>query len=234
MTGAYPKRWVKWLGLAEWWYNSTFHNSIRMTPFEALYGYVPPQLNLHQLEATKVPTVDEFMQQRLQVLAQLKENLSQAQHRMKQYADLKRTERSFEIGDMVFLKLHPCRQSSLALRSNFKLSPRFYGPFRVLERIGQVAYRLDLPPSSLIHPVFLKKCLGKDNTHDPVLPPTDPDGSIMAQPVAVLARRMVKRNNRAEVQWLVQLSNSLPEDATWEDCSVLEKRFPSFILEDKD
>lgn len=60
MTGTHPKKWVKWLTLVEWWYNTTFHNSIKMTPLEALYGYAPPQLQLHQFEATKVPTVDEF------------------------------------------------------------------------------------------------------------------------------------------------------------------------------
>lgn len=82
----------------------------------------------------------------------------------------------------------------------------------------------------MFHVSLLKRCLGKSNIHDPALPPTDLEGNFIAQPVAVLARRMAKRNNPVEVQW----SNSLPEDTTWEDCSVLERKFPAFILEAKD
>jgi hypothetical protein len=67
---------------------------------------------------------------------------------MKNQADKKRMERSFEPGDMVYMKLQPYVQTSVAQRSNKKLSFKFYGPFQVLEKIGEVAYRLDLPATS--------------------------------------------------------------------------------------
>lgn len=73
---------------------------------------------------------------------------------MKRQADKKRSERQFSVGDMVFVKLQPYVQSTLAPRSNQKLSFKFYGPFQITERIGSVAYKLLLPSSAAIHPVF--------------------------------------------------------------------------------
>ena len=73
---------------------------------------------------------------------------------MKVYADAKRHHQEFAVGDLVFLKLRPYRQKSLAQRRYEKLAAHFYGPFKVLARIGKVAYKLELPPTAAIHPVF--------------------------------------------------------------------------------
>ena len=87
-------------------------------------------------------------------LALLCENLHRAQQCMKAQADNRRCDITFEIGDMVLLKLRPYRHHSLASKSIQKLSPRFYGPFKILAKIGSVAYRLQLPADAKIHPVF--------------------------------------------------------------------------------
>lgn len=83
---------------------------------------------------------------------------------MKKYADRKRTERILEVGDMVYLKMQPYRLNAFGLRTHIKLQSKFYGPFRIIARIGQVAYKLLLPESTGIHPVFhvsqLKKHVG--------------------------------------------------------------------------
>lgn len=73
---------------------------------------------------------------------------------MKRQADKNRSERSFVVGDMMFVKLQPYVQSSLAPWAHQKLCFKFFGPFRVLARIGSVAYKLELPESSLVHPIF--------------------------------------------------------------------------------
>ena len=77
-----------------------------------------------------------------------------AQERMKFFTDSRRTERSLQVGDMVYLKLQPYRQTSLAMRKCLKLSAKYYGPFEVISRVGGVAYKLALPSSSKLHPVF--------------------------------------------------------------------------------
>ncbi|KAL5816484.1 hypothetical protein ACOSQ3_024862 [Xanthoceras sorbifolium] len=94
------------------------------------------------------------------------------------------------------------------------------------------AYRLLLPPGSQIHPVFhvsqLKPKIGDRFSPNPQLPHTGPDGQILAQPVAILDRKMVKKDNKAVVQYLIQWSASSPEDATWEDADMIRRSFPSF------
>jgi len=117
---------------------------------------------------------------------------------------------------------------------NQKLSPKFFGPFAVIARVGSVAYRLQLPPQARIHPVFhvslLKKHLGSLPTAPGVVPDIDELGLLAAEPVAVLARRLGKKGNRAVVYLLIQWSNRPKEEATWELYSDIEAKFPHFNL----
>ena len=105
----------------------------------------------------------------------MKENLQAAQNQQKIYADRQRIERSFELGDLFFLRLQPYRQSSLKRSREEKLKPKFYGPYRVIKRIGEVAYKLEIPEGSKIHNVFhvscLKKAVGQQVDISEELPP---------------------------------------------------------------
>lgn len=101
-----------------------------------------------------VPDVDAMLTARSTMLAAVRHHLHRAQQHTKHQADKRRSERSFSVGDSVYLKLQPYVQSSLAPRSHQKLSFKYFGPYVVLERFGSVAYKLDLPPSSLVHPIF--------------------------------------------------------------------------------
>lgn len=111
---------------------------------------------------------------------------------MKSQADKHRSEHSFAVGDQVFLKLHPYLQSSVAPRANHKLAFKFYGPFEVLERVGEVAYRLALPFSSRVHPVFhvslLRKILSPVCSVLPQLPSPDVQFQV---PEQILQQRVV-------------------------------------------
>ncbi|XP_070057092.1 uncharacterized protein [Nicotiana tomentosiformis] len=133
---------------------------------------------------------------------------------------------------MVFIKLQPYRRTSVAVRKNLKLVSKFFGPYPVIKKIGPVAYELQLPAESRIHPVFhisqLKKKLGLTvfPAKDPPL--STPEGQLVPEPVAILDQRMIKRGNRVVTQVLVQWANLSPEEATWEDFSFLTSQFPEF------
>lgn len=127
----------------------------------------------------------------------LKQKLLKAQERMKHYADKGRTDRTLEVGDYVYLKLQPYRQLNVTRRANQKLASKFYGPFRVLQKVGTVAYRLELPMGSSIHPVFhvsqLKKRVGSNIPIQATIPLLDSPSNTDKQPEAILDRRSVKK-----------------------------------------
>jgi len=99
----------------------------------------------------------------------IKDNLLKAQTRIKHQANKNRTERVLEVGDMVYMKIQPYRHSSLSIHRSLKLHSRFYGPFRILGKIGKTAYKLLLPDNCQLHPVFhvsqLKKHIGPRQFH---------------------------------------------------------------------
>lgn len=166
------------------------------------------------------------------MLQQLKANLLQAQLRMKKFADTKRTERQFVVGDMVYVKLQPYRMPAFDMKHGLKLATKYYGPFRVMKRVGPVAYQLLLPPGTQIHNVFhvsqLKKHLGPKAVPVPDLPLIDAKGNIKVERVFVLDTRAVPRHPVLVTQWLVQWLNMSPEEATWEDAGFIKTTFPKF------
>lgn len=223
-----PKDWMKWLSLAEWWFNTTYHSSLKMCPFEALYGYPPPLHLPYIANDTSVEAVEVFHRDREAMVRHLKSLLAGVRNRMKQQADKHRTDRVFQVGDWVFLKLQPYVQTSLRQFKYSKLGPKYFGPFLVIEKVGQVAYKLDLPNEAQIHPVFhvslLKPARGNHATLVPL--PTTP--RFFLQPRAIIDRRVVKSHNKAVVQVLVHWTGLSPSEATWENFNEFVLRFPDF------
>jgi len=151
-----PKRWHYWLSLAEWWYNTSFHTSLKLTPFQAPYGYPPPMVAEVVLPDCPELTMQDQLRNRHVAQQVIKYSffLKKAQARIKHQADKNPSERQFAVGDMVYLKIQPYRHISLSAHKSLKLHFKFYGPFRVLERIGKAAYKLLLPAHFQIHDVF--------------------------------------------------------------------------------
>jgi hypothetical protein len=149
-----PKTWKVWLPLAELWYNSSFHSAIGCSPFKALYGYEATSGMTVPALVSKESEVVDFIQDREAHLANLQKHLAAAQNRMKLQADKHRTDRQFQVGELVLLKLQPYIQHSVVNRPFPKLSYKLFGPYRILEKMGAAAYKLDVPSGSLSHPVF--------------------------------------------------------------------------------
>jgi len=127
----------------------------------------------------------------------------------------------------VFVKLQPYIQSSLSQRANQKLSFKFFGPYRVVARVGTMAYQLELPASSSMHPVFhvsqLKKSVGASHTVTPHPPSAD---FIWSIPERILQVRSVFKGNCSLSQGLIKWCHLPASLATWEDLEHLRQQFP--------
>ena len=160
-----------------------------------------------------------------------------ARDRMKSQADQHRRDIVYEVGDYVYLKLQPYHQHSVVFRGSLKLAPRFFGPYKILARVGPVAYRLQLPDGSQIHDVFhvslLKKRVGSVHS-SPTLPPTSDDFTILPQPEAILDTHIIRKGKyRPKTEILVKWAGAPKEDATWENQWRLTRQYPDFLLADK-
>jgi hypothetical protein len=228
-----PRQWHRLLPLAEFWYNSCFHTALGCSPFFALYGHEPNFGAIPTIEQDNPSPVAGVLTERAAHLALLKQNLELAQRRMKANADKHRTECEFQVGEAVLLQLQPYAQTSVVNRPFPKLAYKYFGPYTILERIGKVAYRLELPASNKIHNVFHVSQL-KDYHADytlvftelPTLPALD---CVDITPEAILDRRMMKKGNRAIVQVLLKWKNLPEETTTWEDWDTLKESFPDVL-----
>jgi hypothetical protein len=198
------------------------------TLFEALYGCAPPLISEVLIDSLTL----DFLTQKQQMLQKLKGNLAQAH--MKNYVDLKRSDRKFRVGDMVYLKLQPFRQTAFGIHKTLKLATKFFGPFRVLEKIGNAAYRLQLPDTTDNHHVFhvsqLKQHIGPKAIPQDNLPLVTPDRYIKIGPLAVLDTRALSRRNEIVTQCLIQWENMSPDQAMWEDNFSLKQHSQPFII----
>jgi transposase InsO family protein len=159
----YGRSWDKSIPYAEFSYNNNYQESLKIAPFEILYGRrCQTPLFWNETGERKVFGPDILQEAEKQV-RMVRENLRVAQSRPKSYADHRRRELIFEVGDFVYLKVSSMR-GLCHFKVRGKLAPRFIGPFKILKKRGEVAYQLELPPQlSNVHDVFhasqLKKCL---------------------------------------------------------------------------
>lgn len=232
-----PGQWHKWLAWAEYWYNTSFHTATRMTPFQAVYGRLPPPLLRYSVGSSPVDSVERQLQDRDAMLDLLKFHLLRAQQKMKAIANGKRRDVELAVGDLVYLKLRPYRQVSLARRRNEKLSPRFYGPFRILQRVGPVAYRLALPDSATIHPVFhvsqLRRVVGQGQAISSLPPQLTGELEMCVEPAALLGVRHTPHGGRSNLEVLIRWAQLPEHEDTWESYDAIDTQFPHFHLEDK-
>ncbi|GJS23676.1 putative reverse transcriptase domain-containing protein, partial [Tanacetum coccineum] len=165
--------WVKHLPLVEFSYNNSYHASIKAAPFEALYGR-KCRSPVCWAEVGEVQlTGPEIVQETTEKIIQVKQRMQAARDRQKSYADLKRKPIEFEVRDKVMLKVSPWK-GVVRFGKQGKLNPRFVGPFKVIKRVGDVAYKLELPEElSRVHNTFHVSNLKKYHADEPLAIPLD-------------------------------------------------------------
>jgi hypothetical protein len=232
VTSDRPRAWVDWLAWAEYCYNTSYHSALHTTPFEVVYGRPPPAMLPFEPGTARTEAAGDLLCTRDDILAEARQRLLQAQQLAKKYYDAHHREAEFAEGDWVWLCLLHRTTQSLDPPAKRKLGPRYARPFCVLERVGTLAYRLELPPGARIHDVFhvglLKAYRGDPPAAPPALPPTA-DGRLLPGP-----EKVVKAQQRRGV-WhvLVQWTGLSMEDATWEQLDEFRQQFPDIQLEDE-
>ncbi|KAG8479786.1 hypothetical protein CXB51_029317 [Gossypium anomalum] len=226
--------WERYLPLIEFAYNNSYQSSIKMAPYEALYGRkCRTPLYWTELSERKIHGVDLIRETKEKVKV-IRDSLKAASDRQKSYADLKRKEIEFQVGDKVFLKVSPWKKV-LRFGRKGKLSPRFIGPYEIIERIRPVAYRLALPPElDRIHNVFHVSMLRRyrsDPSH--VISPTEveiqPDMTYSEEPVKILARETKElRNKKINLVKVLWQKHGIKE-ATWEPEETMRKQYPNLF-----
>ncbi|XP_071901104.1 uncharacterized protein [Coffea arabica] len=146
-----------------------------------------------------IPAVSNMVQERIKISNCIKENLTKAQQRIKQYADHHRSEREFSVGDWVFLKLQPYRQQTVAIRKCLKLATKYYKPFPIEQKGSSIA-----------------------------LPELDFQDQCPLKPEVILKRRVIMRDAKPVIQFLIKWNHLDYEEASWEDKSSVEHQFSEF------
>ncbi|WVZ52242.1 hypothetical protein U9M48_003324 [Paspalum notatum var. saurae] len=204
------------IGQSKFAYNNSYQKSLVMAPFEALYGrqYRTP---LNWFEPGERVTFS------LDLVTQVE--------KQKSYYDKRRRPLVFEEGDHVYLRVLPMKGVH-RFGVKGKLAPRYVGPFKIAERCGLVAYRLELPPHlAAVHGVFhvsqLKKCLRvPDEVVDTSQTQIEPDLTYEEQPIKILDQKQRSTRRRTKNFYKVQWSNHSKEEATWEQEEYLCTKYP--------
>jgi hypothetical protein len=226
--------WDKMLPYAEFSYNNSYQASLKMSPFEALYGRnCRTPLHWDQSGERQVFGL-EILLEAEENIRMVRKNLKAAQSRQRSYADTRRRELNFEVGDYVYLKVSPIRGTK-RFGVKGKLAPRYIGPYEIQARRGEVAYQLSLPENlSTVQDVFhvsqLKKCL---RVPEEQLPMEDlevqEDLTYVEKPMQILetADRVTRRTTirMCKVRW----GHHSEEEVTWEIEDDLRAKYPELF-----
>ena len=225
------------LPLVEFSYNNSYQASIQMAPYEALYGRPCRSPLCWTGVGERSITGPDLIRETSEKVSLIRQRLLTAQGWQKSYSDVRRRPLEFEVGNHVFLKVMP-KRGVVRFGKRGKLSPRFIGPFEILERVGTVAYLLALPPSmSGVREVFHVFMLRK-YTPDPTDVvdwgeiEVDTDGTFEEGPMCIMNNReqVFRRKTVRLVRVLWQHRGV--EESTWEREDTMRATYP-FLFRDE-
>ncbi|GJS82091.1 putative reverse transcriptase domain-containing protein, partial [Tanacetum coccineum] len=223
--------WDRHLPLVEFSYNNSYHTSIKVAPFEALYGRKCRSPVCWAEVGEAQLTGPEIIHETTEKIFKIRDRMQAARDRQKSYADKRRRPLEFEVGDKVMLKVTPWK-GVMRFGKRRKLNPRYIGPFRIIERIGPVAYRLELPQElSRVHNVFhvcnLKKCLSDDTLVIPLEEiQLDDKLNFVEEPVEIMDRE-VKQLKRSRIPIVkVRWNARRGPEYTWEREDQFREKYP--------
>ncbi|GJY08231.1 putative reverse transcriptase domain-containing protein [Tanacetum coccineum] len=208
-----------------------YYASIKAVPFEALYGQ-KCRSPVCWVEVGEVQlTGSEIVQETIEKIVQIKQRMQAARDRQKSYADLKRKPMEFPVGDKVMLKVSPWK-GVVRFGKPGKLNPRYVGPFKVLEKVGEVAYKLELPKElSRVHNTFHVSNLKKCYSDEPLAVPLDglhfDDKLLFIEEPVEIVDREVKRLKRIRIPLVkVRWNSKRGPEFTWEREDQFWKKYP--------
>ena len=214
--------WDVLLPAVEFACNSAVHDSTGQTPFVLNYGRQLPA-PVDRAVGDDVPAAHDFVGAMRKAIEDAKHNLVKAQQRHKSYADSRRRDVVFQVGEEVLLSTRNLRLKSPGAR---KLLPKFIGPFAVVARVGDVAYRLALPDSLRIHDVFHVSLLARYVAGKDYMPPPLPivvDGALEYEVERVLLHRSRSSGRKSVHDYLIKWQGYGPEHNSWEPESNLPR-----------
>ncbi|GJW04179.1 hypothetical protein Tco_1563035 [Tanacetum coccineum] len=223
--------WDCHLPLVEFSYNNSYHASIKAAPYEALYGRKCRSLVCWSKVGDSQLTGLELIRDTTEKIVQIKNRLLAARSREKSYADKRLKPLEFEVGDMVLLKVSPWK-GNVRFGKRSKLSPYYIGPFKVLARIGHVAYTLELPEElkgihSTFHVSNLKKCLAKGEVVVPLEEIQLDDKLHMIEEPIEIVHKEVKRLKQSRIPIVkIRWNSQRGPEFTWEREDQIKKKYP--------
>ncbi|GJR90288.1 putative reverse transcriptase domain-containing protein [Tanacetum coccineum] len=230
----FGKGWVKHLPLAEFSYNNSYHASIKAAPYEALYGRKCRSPVCWAEVGEAQLTGPELIQETTEKIVLIKQRMQAAQDRQKSYADRKRKPMEFEVGDRVMLKVSPWK-GVVRFGKRGKLNPRYVGPFKVLAKVGKVAYRLELPQElSRVHHTFHVSNLKKCYADEPIVMPlegiyVDDKLQFVEEPVEIMERE-IKPLKRSRIPLVkVRWNSRRGPEFTWEREDSFKQKYPQLF-----
>ena len=232
LCGYYQYQWIDFITAVEFAYNNSVNSTTNITPFLAANGYEPNTMLTiaSNSSITSVPSAENFKVNFEVVLQLVKDNIAKAQEVQAKSYNAKRKEEEYTVGDLVLLSTSNLKITNLPKDSSSSLKPRFVGPYVIEKVLSSVAYKLELPETMRIHPIFHVSQLRRylvphqhfpERTRNPP-PPLVINNENEYEVERIIDRRTIRTGRKAKRQYLIKWRGYPEYENTWENLENLQ------------